>query len=150
MTKFFIQILTCCALILTITNCKTVKHTSDKLPKTQMQFGSGGGFVGKEMTYVLLQNGQIFMKDIKGNYTEMVKISEKKAKKCFKTSETLANYKCNDPGNVYQFMGVYTDSTSHKMVWGGTKAPSDTTMHKQLTGLFDSLSKLVKEPTPKQ
>jgi hypothetical protein len=113
-----------------------------------MQFGNGGGFVGKEITYVLLQNGQIFMKDIKGNYTEMVKISEKKAKKCFKMSETLANYKCNDPGNTYQFMGVYTDSTSHKMVWGGTKAPNDTTMHKQLTGLFDSLSKLIKEPTP--
>lgn len=137
-------------LIMMTTNCKTVKHTADKLPKPQLQFGSGGGFVGKETTFVLLANGQLFMKDIKGNYTEMIKISEKKAKKCFKLSEALNSYKSNNPGNTYQFVGMYTDSTAHKMVWGGTGRPSDTTMQKQLVTLYDSLSKLVKEPTPKQ
>jgi hypothetical protein len=36
------------------------------------------------------------------------------------------------------------------MVWGGTGRPADTTMQKQLVTLYDSLSKLIKEPTPKQ
>ena len=150
MMKSIFQISLSLLLLMTLMECKTVKHTADKLPATQLQFGNGGGFAGKETTFVLLENGQLFSKNTKGEYAEMVKVGTKNAKKCFKACTDISTFKYNNPGNIYNFVGMTTDSTRCRMTWGGTVAAKDTAMLKKAKNLYDSLTKLVKEPTAKQ
>ena len=43
--------------------CKQTRYAADNLPDRQLRWGSGGGYVGKETTYTLLDNGQIFIRE---------------------------------------------------------------------------------------
>jgi hypothetical protein len=56
-----IPILLPLALCLAFFACKTPQYNASNLPDTQLRFGYGGGVVGKETTYCLLENGQIFV-----------------------------------------------------------------------------------------
>lgn len=122
--------------------CKQTRYTADKLPEKLLRWGSGGGVVGKEKSWILLENGQIFATDIMGKTTESNKVSGKKAKSLFKTAEALgiAKMEFNHPGNLYYFLEWQNGDMVSRIVWGDKNLPVD----KSVEALYNDLNALLK------
>ena len=119
------------------------KFTPGNFPDRQLRWGSGGGFVGKETTYTLLENGQIFIRKIGGELTDAGSTKPRKAKSLYKTSETLglANLDFQHPGNTYSFIEVLSGDAVQRISWGNAQHPVD----KGVAELFAQLNELVKK-----
>lgn len=124
-------------------SCKQTKYTADKLPEKQIRWGNGGGVVGKEKSHILLENGQIFSRDIMGTTTEAQKTKAKTAKTLFKTVETigLSKMEFDHPGNTYSFLEVQEGDMVSRIVWGD-KASS---VGKPVEELYGALNALLKK-----
>lgn len=123
-------------------SCKHTKYTAEKLPEKQIRWGTGGGFVGKEKSHILLDNGQIFSRDIVGLTTEAAKTKAKKAKALFKTAETigLAKMEFDHPANTYLFLEFQDGDAVSRIVWGD-KASSVGQPVEDLYGALNALLK---------
>lgn len=140
--KFFLFSFGMLAVILIGPACKQTRFTADKLPEKQLRWGSGGGVVGKEKSWILLENGQIFATDMMGKTTEADKVSGKKAKSLFKTAGALgiAKMEFNHPGNMYYFLEWKEGDMVSRIVWGDKNLPVD----KSVQTLYDDLNALLK------
>lgn len=108
--------------------CKHTKYTPTTLPAKQLRWGNGGGFTGKETTYTLLENGQIFKREGAGALlVELEAAKKKNAKTLFETAETLGLSKLDfmHPGNIYSFIEVPEGEGSKRITWGDTRTPVD-------------------------
>ncbi|MFN0036533.1 MAG: hypothetical protein ACKVUS_15820 [Saprospiraceae bacterium] len=123
--------------------CKHPKYAAEKLPEKQLRWGNGGGIVGKEKSHILLDNGQIFSRDILGNLSEASKAKSKKAKALFKTVETLglAKMEFDHPGNLYSFLEWQEGDMVSRVVWGDKNFP----VGKSVEDLFGELNGLLKK-----
>jgi len=141
--KFTLISLTILATTLLCLACKQPKFAADKLPEKQIRWGNGGGFVGKEKSNILLENGQIFNRDILGNTTEADKTKGKKAKALFKTIKALGltQMEFNHPGNTYSFLEFQEGDMVSRVVWGDKNAP----VGKPVEELFSALNALLKK-----
>lgn len=141
--KFILIFLTVLATTLLCLACKHPKFAADKLPEKQIRWGNGGGFVGKEKSNILLENGQIFSRDIMGNTEEADKTKGKKAKALFKTIEAigLAKMEFNHPSNTYSFLEFQEGDIVSRVVWGDKNAP----VGKPVEDLFAKLNSLLKK-----
>jgi hypothetical protein len=141
--KYILFSLTLLATTFLWLSCKHTKYTASKLPEKQIRWGTGGGFVGKEASHILLENGQIFSRDIVGNTTEDAKTKGKKAKALFKSLETLgiAKMEFNHPGNMYSFLEFQDGDMVSRIVWGD-KASS---VGKPVEDFFSELNGLLKK-----
>ena len=104
--------------------CKSTHYTAGQLPAKQIRWGEGGGFTGRETTFILLDNGQIFRKEgMKDQFTELSSISQSKAKHLYKRAEKLGlmNLDFQDPGNIYSFIEIIDGDQVRRIVWGGNK-----------------------------
>lgn len=104
-------------------SCKTETYTTSNLPKVQLSFGNGGGFVGAYTEYILLENGQLFKRDqLNGPLEALPKIKKGQARKMFKQleEEKFLSINRNAPGNIYRFMNCTTETDSNNVVWGST------------------------------
>lgn len=101
------------------------KFTADNLPPQQLRWGSGGGVVGKETTYTLLNNGQIFKKGLKEPNTEAAKTKSKTAAEIFKAAAALdiAKLEFNHPYNLYSFLEWQDGDVVQRIVWGDPAFP---------------------------
>lgn len=100
--------------------CKSAKHTADKLPAEQIRWGSGGGFTGKETSFALLENGQVFQfKTLDGSTTERASIKAKTARGLFSTAKDLAlrDVRHEHPGNMYFFLELRDGAGTHRITW---------------------------------
>lgn len=122
--------------------CKHSKYAADKLPGKQIRWGNGGGIVGKEKSHILLENGQIFSRDIMGSTVEATKTREKKAKTIFKQIDMLglARMVENKPGNTYSFLEFQDGDMVSRVVWGDKNSPD----LKSVQALFEELNGLLK------
>jgi hypothetical protein len=119
--------------------CKTIHYSAGQLPAQQIRWGEGGGFSGRETTYVLLDNGQIFKKGgISDPYTEMSSFPSSKAKRLFKRAQSLRLMELDfqDPGNIYSFIEIVEGDQVRRIVWGGKKPvpPAVTAFYQELQG----------------
>ncbi len=123
--------------------CSHPKYAADKLPTKQIRWGNGGGFVGKETSHILCDNGQIFSRDILGATTAAGKTRSKKAKALFKTAETLglAKMEMNQPGNIYYFLEFQDLDMMSRVVWGDKNVP----VAKPAEDFFRDLNSLLKK-----
>ncbi|MBX2892786.1 MAG: hypothetical protein KF734_17790 [Saprospiraceae bacterium] len=123
--------------------CKQTKYTPGNFPDKQLRWGSGGGIVGKETTYTLLDNGQIFKREMGGSLTETSKAKANKAKALYKMVETLglAQRDFKHPGNVYDFIEVLDGDSVHRISWGEANIPVDP----KIKDLFNELNGLTKK-----
>ncbi len=139
--KFILLSLTILATTILGIACKHPKYAADKLPEKQIRWGDGGGFVGKEKSHVLLENGQIFNIDIMGKISEAPKTKGKTAKALFKKMESLnlAKMEFNHPGNIYSFLEFKDGDMVSRVVWGD-KAYS---VGKPVEDLFSNLNGLL-------
>jgi hypothetical protein len=109
----------------------------------QLVFGNGGGFTGRESTYVLLDNGYLFSIDTdkhsgKENYTPLKKLPGKITQQLFSKADALQleQVRFSHPGNVYYFVGLKKKQDIHRITWGdpGHEAPADAeNLYHQLT-----------------
>jgi hypothetical protein len=108
--------------------CKSPKHTLDALPEQQLRWGSGGGFTGKETSFTMLENGQIFQfVGVSGEKTEIKATKAKTAKGLFGAviSLELDKIDFDKPGNMYYFIETKGKETAHKITWGDDNTPVD-------------------------
>lgn len=122
--------------------CKHTKYAPGSFPDHQIRWGSGGGFVGKETTYTLLDNGQIFVRKLGGDLTSAGATKTRVAKSIYKTVENLglANLNFQHPGNTYSFMEVLSGDSVQRVSWGDPAHPVDAdvkALFDQLNGLLD-------------
>lgn len=105
--------------------CKHPQYAADKLPQNQIRWGTGGGFVGKESSHILCDNGQIFSRDIVGNTQAAGKTKRKHAASLYKTIKSLdlAKMEFNHPGNTYSFLEYQEGDMKSRVVWGDKNAP---------------------------
>lgn len=118
--------------------CKGARYTADNLPAKQLRWGTGGGFVGKENTQILLENGQIFAQDIMGKTSSAGKTKAKKALALFKTAEALGLEKMDfqHPANIYSFIELRDGDMVSRIVWGDASYP----VGKPVEALFGQLN----------
>ncbi len=141
--KFILFSLTFLATIFIGLACKHPKYSTEKLPEKQIHWGNGGGFVGKETSHILCDNGQIFSRDIMGKTVAEGKTKSKKAKALFKTVESLdlAKMEFNHPGNTYSFLEFQEGDMVSRVVWGDRNSP----IEKPIEDLFRELNQLLKK-----
>lgn len=123
--------------------CKNAKYTSNSLPDRQLRWGNGGGFVGKETTYTLLDNGQIFTQKMGEVLTESASAKQRTAKSIYKTAETLglAALDFQHPGNTYKFIEIQNGDAVRRISWGDPEHP----VSQGVADLFAQLNALVKK-----
>lgn len=108
-------------------SCKT--YTIDDLPDTHLHFGNGGGFTGMTTEYMLLKNGQLFVREGRagmGAWQELERITKSAAKDLYQTWAGNEQFRenINEPGNMYYFISMKRDSVEFRQSWGsGTFQP---------------------------
>jgi hypothetical protein len=139
-TIFALAFLTAAA----FSSCKHTQYTPSTLPAKQLHFGNGGGVVGKEVAFTLLENGQLFKRDgIKADLKELSAVKQRVATPLFKSAETLGLSKLDftHPGNTYNFLEVQDGATTKRISWGDAKFPVDS----KIQDLYNQLVKLVSD-----
>lgn len=138
--KTIILVLTFSAVVFLFFACKQTRYTTENLPNRQLRWGSGGGYVGKETTYTLLDNGQIFMRETGSKLAETTAAKPKKAKAMYEMMESLglSNLDFQHPGNTYSFIEVLNGDHLKRISWGEKDRPVDPNiqdMYRQLNEL---------------
>lgn len=124
--------------------CKVAKYTPEKLPARQVVFGDGGGFVGIETSYTLLENGQLFKQvGVEGAFEELKSIKPKQAKAFFEKVNSLQLFKLDieKPGNMYYFLRHVTDNLDSRVTWGA----GDYLPPQALVSVYKELKALTKD-----
>lgn len=99
--------------------CKQPKYTPAAFPEEQLRWGSGGGIVGRETTFTLLKNGQVFKSESRDKISELENVKARKAKALFKTAAALnlAKLDFQHPGNIYDFMEYQEGAVIQRVSW---------------------------------
>lgn len=119
------------------------KMNPDTYKKSQLIFGSGGGFTNLVNEYHLLENGRLYHKkstdttfiEISKENTDSVKILFAKTKVLFDEIKAF-----REPGNVYYFIKFKQDSVIDEIVWGASKETSPAKakdLYKELMNLVN-------------
>ena len=96
----------------------------DTYKKSQIIFGSGGGFANLVNEYRLLENKKLYHKrstdstftELGKQNTDTVRILFGKIKVLFEDTTTF-----HKPGNIYYFIKLRKESHSQEIIWGGSK-----------------------------
>jgi hypothetical protein len=122
--------------------CKHMRYTEYNLPKEQIRFGKGGGIVGIEKSYTLLENGQLFEKVVNGGLRGLDDVKKKKAKNLFEKAQALglAGMNFQYPGNTYSFIEVHKEGGYNRIAWGDNQHPVDPAVEE----FYDKLMEHVK------
>ena len=117
------------------------KFTAENLPPQQLRWGTGGGFVGKETVYTLLNNGQVFKRGLNSPLAETAKTKKKTATAIYKTAAALelSKLEFDHAGNIYSFLEWQDGDMVHRVSWGDPAFPVDAgikTLYDQLNGLL--------------
>jgi hypothetical protein len=123
--------------------CKHTQYAPSALPDRQLRWGNGGGFVGKETAYTLLDNGQIFVQKTGEALAPSASAKRRAAKSAFKTAETLglAALDFQHPGNTYKFIEIQSGSAVRRISWGDAEHP----VSQGVADLYAQLNALVKK-----
>ena len=99
--------------------------------KRQVTFGTGGGFAGTTRSFVLHENGDLWMRERATDSLKLHKtLSDKQTKQFFQSADQLQleKYKFNSPGNVYYFIEYNNPKKrlKEKVTWGDSKRKVST------------------------
>ncbi|MCB0544112.1 MAG: hypothetical protein KDC61_09060 [Saprospiraceae bacterium] len=122
--------------------CKQTQYSTENLPDHQLRWGNGGGYVGRETIYTLLDNGQLFIRQTGGSLAEQGSVKPKKAKAMYDTMQALdlMNVQFEHPGNIYSFIEVLQDDNVRRISWGEKDHPVDA----RIADLYRQLNELIK------
>ncbi len=118
----------------------TSKYSPDNLPAQQVRFGTGGGIVGRETTWILLTNGQLFK--LKASETSAGGSAvRRQGRRLFREAKALLSTPrplFSHPGNVYWFVEWRDGAREQRITWGHPDHPADTAivqLHQRLMAL---------------
>lgn len=140
--KSFIAIFLLC-LCASAWTCTSNKYNASTLPDKQLCFGSGGGVVGKENRYILLENGQIFYSKMEGTPVALSGCKAKTAEDLFVRADAMlsANRVMTAPGNTYEFLELWTDGKVKRIAWDNHVAAKDP----ELQAFYQEVRGVVKQ-----
>lgn len=129
-------------LIATSVACKRTHYQPETgLPEKQIQWGSGGGFAGKESYFILLENGQIFKHEaaMGDSIAEIKGVKRRVAQSMFKTADAagLSTLDFKHPSNTYMFIS----QSGKRIVWGDKNHPVGEPVEKLYRQLHDLIKK---------
>lgn len=110
----------------------------------QLIFGSGGGVSGGTVSYILLENGQLFkLNSLLKDTVALQKLSKKEAKDLFRELEELhiEQIDFNHPGNLYYFIENKQGNKNHRVVWGSNEHPPPSSVKNFYYRLQDIIPK---------
>lgn len=124
---------------------KTSREVPDLYKGRVLTVGSGGGVVGLETAYALLDDGRLFSKtSAEKTYTFLGNQTAENTKRVFWSVEDRCQIKktsFSKPGNIYRFVQWRKGVEKHKVTW----APGDKTLsvnyEKVYTGFMGMLPK---------
>ena len=135
---FLVSIMVLC------TQCKTKALTSlDDHSGRHISFGNGGGFTGKILNYILLDNGQMYRgQGISEGVKPFKTISDEQTEQIFNTYDDMgfSNLDIDSPGNMYFYVEMHESDEQHKLLWGSHDAGES----KELRVFHANLMALVK------
>lgn len=124
-----------------ITACKHTRYTASNLPENRLQWGSGGGFLGKESYFILLDNGQIFKHEamMGDSIAEIKGVKHRVAKSIFKAADEagITALDFNYPANTYMFI----NHSGKRVAWGDKNHP----VGEPVDNLYHQLNDLIKK-----
>lgn len=126
--------------------CKS--YSPQYLPKTFIQFGTGGGFVGQVNTYTVCKNGQIFPSHTFDSI-RYERIGRKKAKRLFKLFDQnfLTIHINSESDNFYKILQYQKKDSLYTCLWSYSSKNKSTMQD----SLFNELKKVLKKsPTSKK
>lgn len=119
------------------------KMNPENYKKSQIVFGSGGGFANLVNQYYLLENGRLYKKNkTDSNYLDLGKQKLDSVKILFAKTKVLFehNKAFHEPGNTYYFIKFRHDATTNEIVWGASKENTPTEakeLYKELMNFVD-------------
>ncbi len=127
--------------------------TSREIPDTYkgriLTVGSGGGVVGKETVFLLLDDGRLFSRKAGDKtYTFIGKQTAENTKKVFWSVEdrcAIRKTAYSKPGNIYRFVQWKKGAELHKVVW----APGDKAVPANYEPVYNGFMGMI-PPTYKQ
>ncbi len=126
-------------LALLLFNACTYQRAIKQTGVQSISYGSGGGFTGAVVSYSLSLDGQLSKTE--NNSTMPVKvIGTKNVKALFEEAAGLKDYTFNEPGNMYSFITIKTDTQSRYISWGMGSDRIDS----RVTELYGQLMALTK------
>lgn len=117
--------------LLALASCKSSKLGPLEYEKSQIRFGSGGGFTGAVTTYALLESGKLFEHQSMGvdTFTFLLQMPKADTKALFEeVIETgLDTTEYTTYGNFYYFLEWKTEADSNRVSWGQDDLKVDST-----------------------
>lgn len=100
-------------------SCASFKVPPGQYQGDQIFWGSGGGFVGKELGYVLLDNGEVYKLNKMGGFDAFKKLSTESTTQIFANAQNigLEKIKWMKPGNTYRFIQINKEGTINRVSW---------------------------------
>ena len=124
---------------------KTSREVPDVYKGRVLTVGSGGGVVGTETAYYLLDDGRLFSKTSKAAiYTFMGNQTAENTKRVFWSVEDRCNIKktaFDKPGNIYRFIQWHKGAEKHKVTWMPGDKALPANYEKVYTGFMGMLPK---------
>ena len=117
---------------------------AQSLPNKQLILGSGGGVTGQTKSYILLEDGRIYLQNTlkPDSLTLLRTVFASTAKKYFDTAKSLglAKKKFVKPSNMSFFVRLKTTATKQEeVVWGQAKAIPPKDVKVFYDGFFKNL-----------
>lgn len=112
-----------------------INKDAAKTSVEEIKFGSGGGFTGRETTYILSSTGKLSEGE-----KVLKQIDLKTTKSLFKEAEKMKAYSFNEPQNIYYFIIIQSKDNKNRIVWGSGSKP----INKNVSDLYNQLMSLIK------
>lgn len=113
------------AMVMRVKKASVSREVPDTYQGRILTVGSGGGVVGKETVYSLLDDGRLFSRKAgQKSYTFIGKQTAENTKKVFWSVEdryAIRKTVFNKPGNMYRFVSWKKGKELHRVAW----APGD-------------------------
>lgn len=108
--------------LIVVASCKSSKLGPLDYEKSQIRFGSGGGFTGAVTTYALLESGKIYEHQSMGvdTFTLLLQMPKAETKALFEEviDTGLDTTEYTTYGNFYYFLEWKTEADSNRISWG--------------------------------
>ena len=105
--------------VLAFSSCQSFKTLPPDYSGDSVTFGTGGGFVGREIAHVLLDNGEVFSVDHQMNFTSVKKLSQNDTRQLFSNIDVmgLMDWNYMRPGNTYAFIEIKRYGRVNRLSW---------------------------------
>lgn len=126
--------------VLSLSNCQRASFQPEAIDQDYITFGKGGGMANQVDTYYLLQNGRVYHhNNLTQEYTSLPRLTKSERSQVFTQAQQLpaTAFGCQEPGNVYYFLTVHTD-TVRQCTWGS----QDFTPSSELISYYEYLRQL--------